>query len=313
MASWTPSSPEEWTATPSWNVSQTVGGLDAGADSAPEGGVEQDHIDGGIQDVGSQLFEVDHHRVGGQWDADHLAGAAHAVQSEDRIFKIVIAYSLDSLAETNGLFGGPDGVRVEAERVARQACGQRAVGLQFVILREDAGFQFVGREAETLLQIARVLDELIDSSDLAASGARVGIAEKTVCGEGHLVTQPAAQNVANRNSPGLSQNVQTGEFESRQNLRPVVVKRRRGVGDFEAHLLQAGRIVPHQVRLHRPEYGLRRLAATAHFAQANQPVVGFHFYDGSHEPAPVTPVGVAQRSLQRDRDRGRADILDLHI
>jgi hypothetical protein len=44
----------------------------------------------------------------------------------------------------------------------------------------------------------------------------------------------------------------------------------------------------------------------------NQPVVGFHFHDGSHEAAPVAAVGVAQRRLQRDRHRGGSNVADLH-
>ena len=34
------------------------------------------------------MLEVDHHRVGGQRDADHPAGASHAVEAENRIFSI---------------------------------------------------------------------------------------------------------------------------------------------------------------------------------------------------------------------------------
>ena len=65
--------------------------------------------------------------------------------------------AFDGLAEADGLLGGPDGVGVEAERIAGERRRQRAVGFQFVIGMEDAGLQLVGGEAEALLQYACVV------------------------------------------------------------------------------------------------------------------------------------------------------------
>ncbi len=129
-----------------------AGGLDAGANAAPEGGVEQNHIDGGIENIGGQLLEVDHHRVGGQRNADHLAHAAHAVQAVDGVFQIVVAQCL----RWPGRSGWP--VRWTRRRSGRsgrnrrESGGQGAVGFQLVIGMKDAALQFVGGESEALFQ-----------------------------------------------------------------------------------------------------------------------------------------------------------------
>src|SRR5581483_10117221 len=121
--------------------------LDAGTNAAPEGCIEQDDVDSGVQHVGGKLFEVDYDGVGRQGNAYHFARPAHAVQSKDRILEVVVTDILDRLPEADGLLGGPDGIRVEPERAAWQRGRHGAISLQFVILREDAGFEFEGREA----------------------------------------------------------------------------------------------------------------------------------------------------------------------
>ena len=62
----------------------------------------------------------------------------------------------------------------------------------------------------------------------------------------------------------------------------------------------------------RAEDGFGRFAAAAHFAEADEAVVGFDFDDGADEAAPVAAVGVAQRRFQRDGDGGGADVGDAH-
>ena len=52
--------------------------------------------------------------------------------------------------------------------------------------------------------------------------------------------------------------------------------------------------------------------AIGHFTEPDQPSVTFNLDDRSHEPPPVAAVRMPQRSLERDRDRGRADVSDLH-
>ena len=150
--------------------------------------------------------------------------------------------------------------------IAGEFGGKRAVGFEFVIRREDAGFHLVAGEAVALFEVARIGEHLVDGADLALSGCGVGVAEEAVRGEGDAVAQAAAENLADGDAPGLAQNVEAGEFERRQNLGPVVVERGRGVGDEEAHLLHARGVVSHQVGLHRAENGLGRFAAATHFA-----------------------------------------------
>ena len=75
----------------------------------------------------------------------------------------------------------------------------------------------------------------------------------------------------------------------------------------EAHLLEARRVVPDEVRLHRAEDRLGRFAAAAHLAEADEPVVGLHLDDRADEAAPVAAVGVAQRRFERHGDRGRRE------
>ena len=113
-----PSSPDECTATPSWNVSQTPAALTHGADAAPERRVEQDHVDRGIEHVRGELLEVHDDGVGRERHAHLLAHAAHAVQAVHRILEVVVAQILDRLPEADGLLGRPDAVAVEADRVA---------------------------------------------------------------------------------------------------------------------------------------------------------------------------------------------------
>src|SRR5581483_4982601 len=90
--------------------------LDAWFDAAPERGVEENHVDGGIQNVRRQLFEVHDDRVRSEWNPNHLTGAAHAIETEYRIFEVIVAKIFNSLSEANGLLGGPGAVGIEANR-----------------------------------------------------------------------------------------------------------------------------------------------------------------------------------------------------
>ena len=72
-------------------------GFDAWTDASPERGVEKDDIHGRVEDVGGKLFETHDDGVGSEWDADHLSGAPHAVEAEDRVFKVVVAQVPQSL------------------------------------------------------------------------------------------------------------------------------------------------------------------------------------------------------------------------
>ena len=70
-----------------------------GPDAAPESGVEEHDFHRGLQEVGGQLLEVDHHRVGRQRYPDLGAVAAQAVQAERGVFVVVVAQPFDAAAE----------------------------------------------------------------------------------------------------------------------------------------------------------------------------------------------------------------------
>ena len=291
--------------------------LHAGADAAPEGRVEKNHVNGRVEHVSRQLFEVDDHRVRRQRHPHLPAHAAHPGHAVDGVFQVVVAHALDLLSEPDSLLRRPDAVRVEAEAVAArrpraQLLGQRAVTLQLVLGREDAALQLVRGEAVALLQRARVGDELLGRADFARARFRVRIAEEEVGGERDALSQPPAQDVGDGGSPLLAEQVEAGKFEGGEDLRAVVVERGRRVGDEEAHLFEAGRVVADQVSLHRPEHAFGGLAAAAHLAQADEPLVGLDLDDGADEAPPVAAVGVPERRLQRDGDGRGSDVGDLH-
>jgi hypothetical protein len=168
-------------------------------------------------------------------------------------------------------------------------------------------------EAEAMLEVARVVDNLIDGADFTIARSRIRVAEEAVGGEGDAVAQAPAEDVANGDVPRLPEDVEAGELEGGQDLRAVVVEGRRGIGDLEAHLLETRGVVAHEVRLHGAEDGFGRFAAASHFSEPDEPGIGFYFDDGADEAAPVAAIGMAERRFQGDRYRGRADIPNLHV
>ena len=229
------------------------------------------------------------------------------------IFQVIVAQALDGLSEADGLFGGPDAVGVEAHRIGGEVVGQRAVRFQLVIRMENARLHLMGGEAEAAFQAFGVGQHLVYGANFALARARIGVAEETVSGKRNAVAQTAAEDLRDRHSPCLAEDIEAGEFECGEDLGAIVVQRRGGIGDEEAHLLQPRRVVTHQALLHGAENGFGRFSAATHLAQAHQAVVGLDFDNGSDEAPPVAPVGMAQRRLQRHGDRGGPDIRDFHI
>src|SRR3990170_7368459 len=113
-----------------------AGGLDARTYPAPERRIEQDHIHRAIQDVRSQLLEIDDDRVGGERHAHLLARVPHAGEAEDRVFEVIVVEVFYRTPEPDRLLGRPDGVGIEAEAVAGQRLRDGAVALEIVIRRE---------------------------------------------------------------------------------------------------------------------------------------------------------------------------------
>src|SRR5262249_31126931 len=157
-------------------------------------------------------------------------------------------------------------------------------------------------EAEAVLEVARVVDDLVDGADFALACA-IRVAEETVGGEGDAIAEASAENVANGHVPRLPEDVEAGELESGHDLCAVVIEGRGGFGDLEAHRLEARGIVAHEVRLHGAEDGFGRFAAASHFPEPDQPGIGFYFDDGADEAAPVAAIGMAEWRFQGDRYR----------
>ena len=229
------------------------------------------------------------------------------LQAVHGVLEVVVAEVLDVLAEPDGLLGGPDAVRVEAEAIAREGRGERAVALELVLRREDSALELVARESVARLEGSRLRHQLLGGAHLAPAGARVRVAEEEVGGERHALAQPATEDLADRHAPALAEDVQAGELEGGEELRAVVVEGRRRVRDQEAHLLEARGIAADEVSLEALERGRGGLAAAAHLAEADETVVGLDLDDGADEAAPVAAVPVAQRRLERHGDRGRTD------
>src|ERR1700740_2842513 len=122
------------------------GGTDLGSpyarsDSPPKGCVQQDHIDGRVPNIRRQLFEVDNDGISRQRGRELLAQATHSAQAPGGILKIVVPQPPYRLAETQRLFDRESGVRVGAERIARERICESPITLKFIVRIKNAGLQ----------------------------------------------------------------------------------------------------------------------------------------------------------------------------
>ena len=118
VASWMPSSPEECTATPSWNVSQTPAARMHGRmppQKVVSSRITSAAVESALAASCSKLTTIG---IGRQRHAHLLPNPAHPRHAVDGVFQVVIADALDLLAEPDGRLGRPDAVGVEAEAVA---------------------------------------------------------------------------------------------------------------------------------------------------------------------------------------------------
>src|SRR5687768_17026232 len=130
-------------------------------DPSPEGCVEQDDVYRRIQNVRRKLFEIYNYRICRQWHSNLFACPPHPVESEDRIFEIVVVDVLDLLAKPDRLLGRPCRVRIEpkripAPRIGAELGGDRAIAFELIDRIENSALEFVQREPVLRLQILRV-------------------------------------------------------------------------------------------------------------------------------------------------------------
>src|ERR1700683_3137212 len=90
-------------------------GLVGLTEPAPEGGVEEDHVDRLAADAGGELLEVDHYRIGRGRNVDEAAKPPHSLQAVGRILEIVVVEVLDRLADTDAFLDAPHAVRIDAQ------------------------------------------------------------------------------------------------------------------------------------------------------------------------------------------------------
>ena len=285
-------------------------GLDARADAAPEGRVEQDHVDRAGGGIGGQLLEVDDDGVGGERHLREVAQRLHLGDAVDGILEPIVREVLDAAGECDRVAERPRRVGVVAHPFAGECVRERPVARELVGGREYAALQLVRAEAVPGLEFARVGDELFRGAHLTRARRRVGVAEEEVARELDGVAQLAAEERVHGHAELLADDVEAGELDRRVQLRAVVVEARRRVADGEAQGLEAEHVVPAQVGLEPGKGPGRVLTATAHLAQPDVAVARFDLDDRAHEPSPVRAVAVAQRCLERHRHRRGADRAD---
>src|SRR4029077_12780462 len=122
--------------------------------------------------------------------------------------EIVVVQILDALAEPDGLLGRPHRVGIEPERITRERLGERAIALELIGRRKDAALELVRLEAVGLLELARVLDELLAGAHLARAVARIRIPKKQIRRERNAIPDLAAQDVVDGDVPLLAQDVE---------------------------------------------------------------------------------------------------------
>src|SRR5262249_38303517 len=128
---------------------------------------------------------------------------------------------------------------------------------ELVLGREDTAFELVCSETEPAPEVRGAGDKLVCGPDFPNAVLGVRIAKEEIGGEWNSLSQPAAEDFRYGHPPLLSENVQAGEFERRENLGAVVVERCGRIGNQEPHLLDPRRITPEQVGFQSPKCRFR--------------------------------------------------------
>jgi hypothetical protein len=139
-----------------------------------------------------------------------------------------------------------------------------------------------------------------------------GYRKNEVGGKGHAVAKASAQNFEYRRIPRLSEQIKASEFRSGQDLRLIVVKGCRRIGDAKPQFLESTRVPAEKPYSQGVEGSFARLATAAHFAETDQAIISFQSDDGSDESPPMAAIDVTQRRVQRKANGGGAKIPDFH-
>src|SRR5205814_169777 len=106
----------------------------------------------------------------------------HADETKHRVFEVVVVEVLDRAPEPNRLLRRPDGIRIEAETIARECGSERAITLEIVLERKHAAFQFVRAKPILRLQYPGMRNELVGCAH-GACPARIRVAMKEIRGK----------------------------------------------------------------------------------------------------------------------------------
>src|SRR5215217_9578370 len=111
--------------------------------AAPERRIKQHHIDRRIENIRSELFEINYNRIRRQGHANFLTDAPHSVHTKHGIFKIIIANAFDLLTKPDCRLGGPHAIRIKAKAIAVECSGKRTIAFELIFGTEYSSLQLM--------------------------------------------------------------------------------------------------------------------------------------------------------------------------
>src|SRR5215510_11578807 len=110
------------------------------ANATPERRVQQHHIDGRVENVSRQLFEIDYDGVRRERHANLFTHTPHSIQTIHGIFKIIIANVFNLLTKPDRSLRGPEGVRIKAKAIAIEYSGKCTIAFELIFRRKNSSF-----------------------------------------------------------------------------------------------------------------------------------------------------------------------------
>src|SRR5215207_2428772 len=111
--------------------------------AAPERRINQHHIDRCIENVRSELFEINYNRIRRQGHANFLTDAPHPVHTKHGIFEIIIANAFNLLTKPDCRLRGPHTIRIKAKAIAVECSAKRTIALELIFWRKYSSLQLV--------------------------------------------------------------------------------------------------------------------------------------------------------------------------